>query len=134
MQLKHALAKIPRLVGPLKKTVLLLTDEDEWLHQELEENAELIKGWNIRTFPRTANNSFVGNVRGSSGRDGTYNGVRFFATMKLVQQCEAYVGHFGSAMAHTIFSSMCIQSNGTMGVCPPAYDFRLLRKEYNLPT
>jgi hypothetical protein len=128
VKLHHGLNKVSRLVGPNKKTVLIMTDEDEWLQHQLDQNPDLIKGWNIRFFPRIASEA-TNLHQGAGGRDGTYNGVRFYASMKLVQQCEAFIGHFGSAATHNFFASMCVENNGTQGVCPPAYDLRLLGKE-----
>lgn len=57
-------------------------------------------------------------------RNATENGVTLYASLKLVKQCKAFIGHFGSGISSMLYSSMCIEHSGLHGVCPPYYDFQ----------
>lgn len=50
-------------------------------------------------------------------------GVRLQASLKAVQQCSAFMGHFGSAMTRMMWSAMCVESGMYYGICPPAFSF-----------
>lgn len=64
------------------------------------------------------------------GRQSLAGGVHFFASLQLLQQCEAFVGHFDSGVAWMIYSSMCRMHRGgdIQGVCPPMFDLRKLKE------
>lgn len=59
-----------------------------------------------------------------AARRGTAAGVHFFTTTKLMQRCEAFIGHFGSGMSFQFYRSMCHRHNGLKAICPPSYDMR----------
>ena len=49
--------------------------------------------------------------------------VDFWASVKLAQQCEAFVGHFSSASTVLVYNSMCYRHGySTFLRCPDAYD------------
>lgn len=53
---------------------------------------------------------------------GTGSGVLLHGSFVASKQCEAFVGHFGSAIAGVIYSAMCMGHNGTLGICPPTFN------------
>lgn len=62
------------------------------------------------------------------GRRGLAGGVHFFASMQLLQQCEAFVGHFDSGVAWMMYTAMCHRHRGHVAVCPPVFDLRQLQE------
>eukprot|EP01033_Poteriospumella_lacustris_P013069 gene13069-9359_t len=62
------------------------------------------------------------------GRRGLAGGVHFFASMQLLQQCEAFVGHFDSGVAWMMYTAMCHRHRGLVAVCPPVFDLRHLQE------
>lgn len=62
------------------------------------------------------------------GRRGLAGGIHFFASMQLLQQCEAFVGHFDSGVAWMMYTAMCHRHRGLVAVCPPVFDLRHLQE------
>lgn len=57
---------------------------------------------------------------------GTASGVYLFGSVKLMQQCSAFVGHLGSGISWTLYRSMCYKhgQGKYIATCPPFYDVR----------
>lgn len=123
LELKHAIDNIEPLVGPEKKNILILTDEIGWLNDHIasQEGSGVLKGYKIYMFPNPADAGSTVKNRG-----GTAQAVHYFASMRLVQQCESFMGHFASGATYNFYASMCVEHNGMRGVCPPSFDFRRL--------
>lgn len=60
------------------------------------------------------------------GRSGLTGGIHFFASMAMLQQCEAFIGHFDSGVAWLMYAAMCHRHHGRVGMCPPMFDLRKL--------
>lgn len=100
------------------KNVFVVTDDDDWL---AEEKKKIGVEWKVAVLPAR---------RESRRHDSPYateNGVDFVASVALARQCQAFVGHWGSAVSHLLYHAMCMQhGNGqTVGQCPKGCDLSL---------
>ena len=102
--------------GLLKtRNVFVLTDAAAWLDKE---RTTVDKAWSIYSI---ASNG--GKDRSNDTPRATMNGVEYHASMRMAQNCQAFVGHWGSGVSHMIYNAMCWrQGNTVLAHCPPAKD------------
>lgn len=137
VRLKHVIAKIPRLVNPPIHDLLVFSDDAIFIHEQAQELAKTSPEWKIHTLktpdlpPNVDMVEYHKNFRvyekavGHTRRfAGTESGVLFQTSLRSVQQCSAFIAHFGSGVASLFYHSMCVEHAGRYGICPPAYDFR----------
>jgi hypothetical protein len=120
------------------------TDERPWLMKQIEqfekiplqerqERFQIYANWSILYFPMDHDDTILENYSKRSSeesslfrrRGGTKSGVYFFAALEMMRSCEAFVGHFHSALSNFFYKMMCIRHRELRHVCPPKYDFHL---------
>jgi hypothetical protein len=125
-------------IGKKKKYNLLIASDDPfWLEEqkELYDNAHLDSDWNIVTiFPSSEFNftrttfenqeKYLNAIRFIRYLGKTKSGVLFHSTIQLFQECDGFLGHFGSGVAWMLYRAMCHRNNLGKGICPPVYDLR----------
>jgi hypothetical protein len=124
--------------GKKKKYNLVIASDDPfWLEEqkELYDKAHPDSEWNIVTiFPSSEFNftrttfenqeKYLNAIRFLRYLGKTKSGVLFHSTIQLFQECDGFLGHFGSGVAWMLFRAMCHRNNLGKGICPPVYDLR----------
>jgi hypothetical protein len=90
--------------------VYLRTDDDKYLQEEIKRYHGNKK---IFYFP-AAHDHRVGS---------TQSGVSYMSAIQLARECNAFVGHTGSAVTNLFMSNLCIRHYGVTGDCPVMFDF-----------
>lgn len=135
--LQHIVDKIPILIEPVIYDVLILTDDVLWLKGEIQSMKALSPQWRFHYLHDPAIESYASlpkdrivqeytRISTCRFRENMYTscGALFQASLQLVQQCSAFIGHYGSGVPSLLYSSMCIEHAGRYGTCPPQYDMR----------
>jgi len=132
INLSHVVEKVPMLVGPLVKNLLVFSDDPHWLQLQIAAMKKISPSWNIYTLPapkpkeeepkHTHEPSAGYHYMRSEG--GTESGTFLFASIELASQCDAFIGHLGSGSTMMYHHYMCMNHAGMSGVCPPTYDMR----------
>jgi hypothetical protein len=137
-----------------KFTLLVASDDPLWLEEQKElfdqqqkkeksenESDNSTSDWEVATvfpskqfnlsslFPKNSPSirsekdyqKYIWHIRTDAG---TTSGVYFHAMIELVQQCDGFIGHFGSGIGWMLYRSMCYRNNLGMALCPPVYDLR----------
>lgn len=104
------------------KNVFVVTDDNDWL---MEEKKTVGADWHVVVLPARVQS------RSHDSPYATENGVDFMASVALAQQCQAFVGHWGSAISHLLFHAMCMVHGPKfdVGRCPKACDLSLPRTD-----
>jgi hypothetical protein len=131
--------------APSRHHVILLSDDYQWLVTEVGKlkysNPSLFQKYNYLIPPpdmlsqplhsesRHHDESFKDYffMRANSG---TQSGVYFHSSIKLIQQCNSFIGHMGSSVTRLFFAMMCHKHNGLEGYCPPLYNLEWDREYY----
>lgn len=121
------------LTGP-SRHLFVTTDDPKWLEEQVELLDPKVKQrWKIHSIPWE--HAYAASYSSATPEEkhktyyhmrsqaGTQSGVHFFASLKLMQSCDGFVGHFGSAVSWMIHNMMCAQHSIYQGVCPPTHDF-----------
>lgn len=126
------------------RNILLLSDDYDWILQEtkkIQENTSSpFHNWNFYHPPppssllekqtKEHHNSFQKyHLIRSEG--GTASGIYLQATFQLVQQCSAFLGHFGSSFTGLLYAIMCHRHRGLEGICPPMFDIKWDKEYYD---
>ena len=126
VNLEHVITKVPLLLGPNMRNLLVFTDDMNWLQSEIKllKEKNLYTDWNFYYLEvphdsLTADHVHKGWVRYGKG---TESGLYLHASLALAKQCNAFIGHFGSAATSLFYHNMCHFHRGVEGICPPAYD------------
>lgn len=126
VELHHVVSKVPLLVGPSIKNLLVFTDDMGWLQEELKNFREknMYTDWNFYYLDvpdpsLTSDALHKGFVRYGKA---TESGVYLHASLTLAKQCRAFIGHFGSATSVLFYTNMCHLHRHVEGHCPPAYN------------
>jgi hypothetical protein len=90
--------------------VLLVSDDGEYVSNEL---SKINDDRNIYVLPAPQNHR----------KYSTKNGISYFASIHMFQQCSALIGVGNSAVTTFILHLMCVRHGNTYGQCPPFYDF-----------
>jgi hypothetical protein len=65
-------------------------------------------------------------------KGGTSSGVYLFSSIKLMQRCDGFIGHFGSGMAYFMYQLMCLQ-HGSRGLFElNKYETAFIEKSNNI--
>lgn len=114
--------------------LVVLTEDDEWIVQEVEKLKQSDSPWKVNLLLGPWNEDRNFEMSGERwqhyGRMGLQAGVHFLTSMQVIRNCEAFVGHFGSAATHIFYVNMCVQHGVNMqrhAACPPVFDLRGLR-------
>jgi hypothetical protein len=99
------------------KNVFVLTDAAEWLQNERKKIVD--KEWKIYSI-----SSHGEKDRRHDSDEATLHGVEYHASLRVAQQCQAFVGHWGSGVTHQVYQAMCFQHHTYLGQCPPTFDMR----------
>ena len=135
--LRHIIEQAERLVDDSVRHLVISTDDEPWLRQQIRQLAVSHPQWRVVyvAAPRRPED-IKKRFPGEPWRDeylytrymgGTESGVLLYSSWQLTQQCEAFVGYTLSMMSNLMYHLMCIAHNGTEGVCPPAYDMKLYK-------
>lgn len=134
INLSHVVDKVPVLVGPSVKNVVVASDDPDWVHSQIALMKEEAPGWNFYTLPHPQLPEDMKQVDEKTkqrmeyqylrSEGGTESGAFLFASIELATHCSGFVGHMKSGMAAMFYHSMCSSHAGLIGVCPPFYDFR----------
>ena len=110
------------------RNIFVMTDDYEWLRNQSIVAAARHPSWRVYALPPPRRQLFGQSrdyhyVRSSAG---TASGALLHASIQLATSCQAFVGHFGSSIAHHIYRSMCFRHGPhrapIFGACPPALD------------
>lgn len=149
--LQHVVDSAALLVEESVRTLVVTTDDEEWLDKQRQELKWTRPEWtvvNLRgaapldtpseerkesTAPGTS--AMHRQLRGESGRsnkgDGSAHaasGMLLHASIELSRQCEAFVGHFGCAGTMLMYKSLCAQHDQWEHTCPPAFDLQTIKE------
>ena len=100
-------------VSPAKR-VFVMSDDHKWLQNEISKLDPSV-GWNIYYIARSKDR----------GRDDS--GLYYSTSVELVRECDAFIGHFGSAVSMQLRDIMCVHHGARGGLppkfgCPPVVD------------
>lgn len=110
-----------KVVLPSNRNLFVLTDDEPWLKPELERyRARVLMG----SIPKHEAFNIIAYPAGEGHREASSDAtVDFWASIKLAQQCQGFVGHFSSTATLLVFRSMCYRhGNHNFLSCPPAFD------------
>jgi hypothetical protein len=132
VNLSHVVDKVPLLVGPLVKNLVVFSDDPYWLQLQIATMKTLSPSWNIYTLPAPRPEEDLPQQAGEPTKGyhymrsegGTESGSFLFASIELASQCNAFIGHLGSGTTMMYHQYMCTRHAGLSGVCPPTYDMR----------
>jgi len=115
------------LAPPSVRNLVLLSDDWEWVDEQVLIARQQRPEWTLHVLPAPAKPArrLFGTPKDYHfvrSQAGTESGLHFHASIRLAQQCQGLVAHFGSGIATMIFRSMCFSHAGIYGVCPPVYD------------
>eukprot|EP01038_Epipyxis_sp_PR26KG_P013039 gene13039-17475_t len=136
-------SKVPLLLGPgpQKRNIIIFSDDPVWVEEQIKNYKIIHPEWTLYSFSSLKYSSDVIDHKSSSveiAKKGYYklryaaetdSGVYFHASLKLAQQCDAMIGHIGSAVTQMFHAVMCIQHGHKKGVCPPMYNLEWMRHE-----
>ena len=136
--LQHVVDSAAHLVEPVVRTLIVTTDDEEWLDAQRIELRKTRPDWTVLNLkaPRHHHQQ----KQGPADEDydymrfkaGTASGVLLHGSIEASRQCEAFVGHFGCGGTMLVYKSLCAQHNHREYVCPPSLDVRTIR-ELRLP-
>lgn len=134
VSLTHIVDSAAKLVDPTVRSIIVTTDDEEWLDQQRKVLRSTRPDWQVFNL-RAPTHSSVGAAKGSDDSyaymrygAGTASGVLLHGSIELSRQCEAFVGHFGCGGTMLVYKSMCTQHNHREYVCPPAFDVRTIKE------
>lgn len=135
--LQNVVDKVQLLVNPIIYDLLVFTDDPIWLEEEIQSLSKRAPQWRIHalkspTLPSEYTSEYIhatvqnyikaiDYVRSGGA---TASGIYLQSSLRLAQQCSAFISHFGSGVASLFYAAMCIQHGNKYGVCPPQYDLR----------
>jgi hypothetical protein len=126
--LEHVVDSAEKLVEPTVRTVIVTTDDEEWLNEQREALRTTRPSWTVLNLKAP-------HSKGKEGGDdykymrygaGTASGILLHGSIELSRQCEAFVGHFGCGSTVLVYRSLCAQHNHREYVCPPSFDVRTI--------
>lgn len=107
------------LIGPSIRNMIVFSEELDWLEHQILINAKLHPEWRFFTMDSPGHET-----KFASRSIGTAAGVFFHATIDMVQECDALLGHFTSGVPMTFAGAMCHHHAGMEGICPPVYNLK----------
>eukprot|EP00597_Dinobryon_sp_UTEXLB2267_P001425 CAMPEP_0170066564 /NCGR_PEP_ID=MMETSP0019_2-20121128/6216_1 /TAXON_ID=98059 /ORGANISM="Dinobryon sp., Strain UTEXLB2267" /LENGTH=570 /DNA_ID=CAMNT_0010273689 /DNA_START=425 /DNA_END=2137 /DNA_ORIENTATION=+ len=128
--LLKVIEKAELMVPPHVRSLVLASDDVEWLDEQIQIAKTVAPHWKIFVLPdptKTSESSarrLYGTAKSYQyvrSEAGTDSGVYFHASIELAQQCQALVAHFGSGIPLMMYRAMCFYHAGIYGVCPPVY-------------
>lgn len=125
--LAHVVDSAAKLVEPSVRTLIVTTDDEEWLDQQRGELRKTRPEWNIYNLKaphRVEGDNYMYMRYGA----GTASGILLHGSIELSRQCEAFVGHFGCGGTMIVYKSLCAQHNHKEHICPPAFDLRTIKE------
>lgn len=129
INLSHVIEKVPVLVGPDVKNIVVASDDPDWVHRQIAAVKKTDPSWNFYTLPHPelppdVKLSVKEEYRYLRSAAGTQSGVFLFASIELARQCSGFIAHLGAGGAMIYQQYLCLGHAGLTGVCPPTYDFR----------
>lgn len=133
LKLDHITKHAERVVAPHVRTLFVATDDLAYLKSEMHRLEAANSPWKIAYVPWLGPED-VDLTPGLSEKEqqeryhkmrhngGAISGAQYFASMKVLRKCEAFVGHFASAVSHMIYHQMCERHAQYVGMCPPRYN------------
>lgn len=102
------------VVNPGIKTAFVMTDDEDWI---VEQKKLIPADWHILSI---SGNKIarLGAEKGYSS-NATSFGVDMFASITMSRKCQAFVGHWGSAVSIGIYNAMCFSYDVHVDHCPP---------------
>jgi hypothetical protein len=129
--LHHILQSAGKLVDPAVRTIVVSTDDEEWLQGEKVIAQKMHPEWKIISLgaPKTEGfSSKADNYQYMRHVAGTASGVLLYGSIELSRQCEGFVGHFGCGGTMLFYKAMCSRHNHRDNVCPPSFDVRSIQE------
>lgn len=131
--LEHVVASAAKLVEPSVRTLIVTTDDEEWLDQQRQDLRASHPEWRVLNLKAPTHSTGAAPAKGSGESydymrfgAGTASGVLLHGSIELSRQCEAFVGHFGCGGTMLVYKSMCARHNHREYVCPPSFDVRTI--------
>lgn len=126
--LEHVVDSAAKLVEPSVRTLIVTTDDEEWLDSQRAALASTRPEWKVFNLkaPRPRGKGEVDDYSFMRYGAGTASGVLLHGSIELSRQCEAFVGHFGCGGTMLVYKSLCAQHNHREYVCPPSFDVRTI--------
>jgi len=130
--LQHVVDSAATLVEPSVRTLIVTTDDEEWLDQQRQELKATRPEWRVYNL-KAPTHSATASAKGSGESydymrygAGTASGVLLHGSIELSRQCEAFVKHFGCGGTMLVYKSLCAKHNHREYVCPPSFDVRTI--------
>jgi len=128
--LRHVLDSAADLVPPAVRTLVLASDDETWMVEEISRMRTERPDW--RVFFLEAPKLEGGHQKQSGdaayhymrSTGGTASGTFWWASIELARQCEGFVGHFGSGATMFFHKQLCENHRDYENVCPPSFDVR----------
>ena len=112
-------------IYPHAHNVFIMTDDNEWLQDQkkkLKKSNTNVSHYTIGTLYSDPYARLEHHPVTKKKTNGTKSTLDFWSGVAISKYCQAFVGHFGSAVSDLIYSSMCFQHDVYTGLCPPAVD------------
>ena len=114
-----------RVLMPENRNVFMMTDDPKWLKSEVRKYYSTRRHHKSSSSVRGGQdtfNIFTPAIR-PNHRGGTFNSsIDFWASITMARQCQAVVGHLGSAAFVVIYNNLCYFHDNRFFQCPPLYD------------
>jgi len=109
-----------RVLIPHNRNVFMMTDDPKWLRTEIKKYYSQRRAQHQHSADTM--HIFTPPIR-PNHRGGTYNSsVDFWASISMARQCQAVVGHLGSAAFVVIYNNLCYFHDNQFFNCPPLYN------------
>lgn len=122
------------LVPDNVRNLVVMTDDEAWLQEQKTLLKQQDSEWNVydmrAPWLEDGDYSKAEEKFKKQGRSGLMAGVHLFSSMALLQQCQAFIGHFDSGVPWMLYAAMCHQHGGTQGICPAMMDLRTIQRLY----
>jgi hypothetical protein len=128
--LHHILESAAKIVDPSVRTIVVSTDDEEWLEEEKIKVKETHADWKIVNVaaPKLGSSNKNANYDFMRFGAGTSSGVLLYGSIELSRQCEGFVGHFGCGGTMMFYKAMCARHSQWDNVCPPSFDVRSIEE------
>jgi hypothetical protein len=129
--LKHVVDSAATLVPPEVRTLIVATDDEPWLIEQIEEVRKMYPDWKIIFLEspkvkvaKTSTDDKEEAYYYMRARGGTASGTFWWGSIEVGRQCEGFVGHFGSGATMFYHYQLCEQHMHHENVCPATFDVR----------
>eukprot|EP00597_Dinobryon_sp_UTEXLB2267_P019130 CAMPEP_0201114624 /NCGR_PEP_ID=MMETSP0812-20130820/78496_1 /ASSEMBLY_ACC=CAM_ASM_000668 /TAXON_ID=98059 /ORGANISM="Dinobryon sp., Strain UTEXLB2267" /LENGTH=361 /DNA_ID=CAMNT_0047378269 /DNA_START=149 /DNA_END=1234 /DNA_ORIENTATION=- len=104
-----------RVLMPHNRNVFMMTDDPKWLR------AEVRKYHSKHKHQADAMHIFFPPIRPNHRGDSYNASIDLWSSITLARQCQAVVGHLGSAAFNFIYRNLCFYHDNQFLKCPPRF-------------